>query len=87
MLTTISWLQYLQALAILIAGYYSVVILLYYRIEMFSLFQRFKNGKQKGNPFPKNNKVMGAAVYDEDAESIDSDALEFPSLETSEENH
>lgn len=87
MLTTISWLQYLQALAILIAGYYSVVILLYYRIEMSSLFKRFKNGKQKGNPLPENKEVMGAAVSDEEAESIDSDALEFPSLEPTEENH
>lgn len=87
MLTTISWLQYVQALAILIAGYYSVVILLYYRIEISSIFRRFKNGKQKDNPLPENKEVMGAPMSDEEAESIDSDALEFPSLETSDENH
>ena len=87
MLTTISWLQYLQALAILIAGYYSVVILLYYRIELFSFFYRLKNGNRKGKPISENREVMGEIVSDEEAGSLDSDALEFPSLESTDEHN
>ncbi|MFB5946383.1 hypothetical protein [Albibacterium profundi] len=87
MLTTISWLQYLQALAILIAGYYSVVILLYYRIELFSIFQRLKNGKPKGDQSSYSKEVMGEVASDQDGNSLNSDELEFPSLEPTKENN
>lgn len=80
-------MQYLQALAILIAGYYSVVIMLYYRIEISSIFRRLKNGKPKPERFLESEDVMGSAASDQDGDSLNSDDLEFPSLEPTEENH
>lgn len=77
MLTSISWLQYLQALAILIAGYYSVVILLYYRIELFAFVQRIKNGKSVREPDGPRKEVLGKIAADQNDHSLNSEELEF----------
>lgn len=77
MLTSISWLQYLQALAILIAGYYSVVILLYYRIELFAILQRIKSGKAVREPDGPRKEVLGKIAVDQNDHSLNSEELEF----------
>lgn len=77
MLTSISWLQYLQALAILIAGYYSVVILLYYRIELFAILQRIKSGKSVQEPDGPRKEVLGKIAVDHNDHSLNSEELEF----------
>ena len=90
MLTSISWLQYLQALAILIAGYYSVVILLYYRIELFAILQRVKNGKPTREPDGPRKEVLGKIAADRNEHSLNSEELEFSQEDLNqpiEENH
>lgn len=90
MLTSISWLQYLQALAILIAGYYSVVILLYYRLELFTILQRVKNGKSVREPDGPRKEVLGKIALDQNNHSLNSEELEFTQEDLNqpiEENH
>lgn len=90
MLTSISWLQYLQALAILIAGYYSVIILLYYRSELFTILQRVKNGKSVREPDGPRKEVLGKIAENQEACSLNSEDLEFSHKDINqpiEENH
>lgn len=90
MLTSISWLQYLQALAILIAGYYSVIILLYYRSELFTILQRVKNGKSVREPDGPRKEVLGKIAENQEARSLNSEDLEFSYKDLNqpiEENH
>lgn len=90
MLTSISWPQYLQALAILIAGYYSAVILLYYRVELFAILQRIKSGKSVREPDEPRKEVLGKIAGDQSEHSLSSEELEFSQEDLNqsiEENH
>jgi hypothetical protein len=90
MLTSISWLQYLQALAMLIAGYYSVVILLYYRIELCAILQRIKSGKSVREPERPRKEVLGKIAENQEDHSLNSEELEFSQEDLNqpiEENH
>lgn len=81
MLTSISWQQYMLALSILITGYYSVVILLYFRVELFSILNRIKNGKPIHKSHSVRKEVLGAIAQDQNESSVNAEELEFPSRE------
>lgn len=86
MLTSISWQQYLQAIAILTASYYAAVLLLYFRVELFALINRIKNGKPiHETPFGKKE-VLGAIAPDQYQRSVNTEELEFAPNESNQLN-
>ena len=67
MLGKISWSNYLEAVALLIAGYYVVIGILYYRAEI----KQILNGK-----FKRKQKISGDDTAPGEMEAADFDELE-----------
>lgn len=77
MLSSISWLQYLSALAILVTGYYSVLIFIYYRFEIISFFDRKKRETSYADFKPVRKNILGEAKGNPNESSLCADELRF----------
>ncbi|RZK10441.1 MAG: hypothetical protein EOO46_10730 [Flavobacterium sp.] len=77
MLSSISWLQYFSVLAILVTGYYSVIIFIYHRFEIISFFDT----KKRETTFPDSNSIqtniLGEAKGNPNESSLSADELRF----------
>jgi hypothetical protein len=81
MFTSISWPQYLQAIAILTSAYYAAVIILYFRVELFAILHRIKNGKPFHETHFAKKEVLGTIAEDQNQRSFNAEELEFSSRE------
>jgi len=81
MLTSISWQQYLQAIAILTSAYYAAVVLLYFRMELFAILHRIKNGKPFHETHSQKKEVLGTIAQNQHEHSFNAQELEFSSRE------
>jgi len=77
MLSSISWLQYLSALAILVIGYYSVVIFIYYRFEIVSFFDPKKKETTCAGSQSIQKNIIGEAKVNPNESSLSADELRF----------
>ena len=77
MLSSISWLQYLSALTILVTGYYTVVIFIYYRFEIISFFDPKKNESSYSETKPIQKNILGEAKANPNESSLSADELRF----------
>ena len=79
MLSSISWLQYLSALAILVIGYYSIVILTYYRLEIVSLINYKKQHSDGIDSKPIQKNILGEIMDNPNESTLTADELRFSS--------
>jgi hypothetical protein len=77
MLSSISWLQYLSALAILVTGYYSVIIFIYYRFEIISFFDQKKRETTYADSQSIQKNILGEAKGNPNESSLSADELRF----------
>jgi hypothetical protein len=77
MLSSISWLQYLSALAILVTGYYSVIIFIHYRFEIISLFDPKKRETTSPDSKSIQKNILGEAKGNPNESSLSADELRF----------
>ncbi len=79
MLNSISWLQYVVALAMLITGYYSVIVSIYYRTEITSILKWKKTGERDLESKSHHGNVLGEIKNDPHESSLSSEELRFTS--------
>ncbi|MET4082972.1 hypothetical protein ABIB40_002939 [Pedobacter sp. UYP30] len=79
MLSSISWLQYFSALAILVTGYYSIVILTYYRLEIVSLINHKKPNSDCSDSEPIQKNILGETKDNPNESTLAADELRFSS--------
>lgn len=79
MLNSISWLQYGLALAVLVAGYYSVILTIYYRTEITTILNLKKAGEQGPESQSQYENVLGGIKNDIHESSLSSEELLFTS--------
>jgi len=80
MFTFISWQQYLLAIIALITLYYSGILLVYYRVEIATIFNWKMTRQIKFEPTNLNsNSVLGEIKQNDQEASLSSEELEFSS--------
>ena len=86
MLSSISWLQYLLAMAVVVTGYYSIIIFIYYRMEIFSMLYSKKRNAAQTEPPQLHKNVMGETRGNANETILTSEELRFSSELSNEEN-
>jgi hypothetical protein len=86
MLSSISWLQYLLAMAVVVIGYYSIVIFIYYRIEIIAMLYGRKRNVTQFEPTQLHKNIMGETRGNANETTLTAEELRFSSELSNEEN-